>query len=1021
MNIPRDFVGVNSPPNNPTWVTCLAILFLGAIFLVAVCGGDPEIEMNVTKVVTPSDMVACDDARIWINVTPENEPSADIVLVIDTSLSMKDEYNNIEIIDYAKGAAKTFVGSVNFSSNNVSVVSYNSIATLEQNLTNNATAILDSIDNLAIPPEEWRGGTNIGEGIRISQQELDKSTDESIEVIVLFTDGTATFYKDDVTEDNYESRWCGHDNCPVSDTICTDYAKNEAQKSKDNNTTIFTVGFFGGVEKNCSNATAVFSRTLLKDIASDETRYYESPTPEDLEDIYLHIYRHIHAATDLIVVEYLSPVFTVLGGCPGDRCTTFPNGTQKIEFEKDILRFNETWNIQINITSQWAGTFVTNDDHSYISYESPDGTRINKTLPLPGPINVTRPLHLKKIAPDSVAACTEFNYTIRLEHTGCMDVRNLTICDTLPEKVSFVSAWCDWPGLVPIYDPKTHSVSIDTTEPFKRGDVIVCDITVLPDEMASGPVLNNASVTFIRSQCIIEDINITEVINNSEISVTKTADYGPCTDGKVAISGDTITYTINVSNPGNINLTKVNVTDTLVDLDGPFGDVGDDDWLNPGEVWTYTGTHTVTEMDVCGSINNTVTANAIDACGNPLPDVEASYCVPTVYTSALNVTKTSDYDPGTAPPGPGDKLTYTINVTNGGNVSLTDLNVTDTLIGHLTDHSGDDNGDGWLNLSEVWTYRGIYTVTDEDVLGKHWINNTVIVNATDPCSSVLRDEASHSIPTIIIGPLVPSIYKEADYGPCPENPAGPGDTINYTITVSCGDVNLTKVNVSDSLIDHLTGPSGDDNNDGWLNLSETWTYRGTYTVTEKDICGPINNTVTANATDPIGNPTEDVYSSWCVPTVYTPVLNITKTADYGPCPDGKTARSGDTITYTINVSNEGNVNLTDVNVTDPRLGLDRETFSDRLEPGSHVENTFQYTVGLDDLGQDITNTVVANATDPCGNDVNDTGSWCVPTEYISAINVNYDRLSLGDQLAQSIGKGPTAKNRFSIMKKQSAS
>ncbi|MEA2046023.1 MAG: vWA domain-containing protein, partial [Euryarchaeota archaeon] len=357
MNIPRDFVGVNSPPNNSMWVTCLAILFLGTIFLVAVCGGDPEIEMNVTKVVTPYDLVACDDARIWINVTPENEPSANIVLVIDTSFSMKDKYNNIETIDYAKDAAKTFVGLVNFSSNNVSVVSYNSIATLEQNLTNNATAILDSIDGLTVPLEVWRGGTNMGESIRIAQQELDKSTDKSIEVIVLFTDGTATFYGDDVTEDNYKSRWCG--NCPVSDTICSDYAKNEAQKSKDNDTTIFTVGFLGGIEGYCGNATAVFSRTLLENIASDDTRYYESPTPEELEEIYCSIYRHIYAATDLIVVEYLSPIFTVLDGCPGDRCTTFPNGTQKIEFEKDILGFDEIWNIQINITTQWAGTFGT--------------------------------------------------------------------------------------------------------------------------------------------------------------------------------------------------------------------------------------------------------------------------------------------------------------------------------------------------------------------------------------------------------------------------------------------------------------------------------------------------------------------------------------------------------------------------------------------------------------------------------------------------------------------------------------
>ena len=1151
MNIPRDFVGVNSPPNNSIWVTCLAILFLGTMFLVAVCGGDPDIEMNVTKVVTPSDLVACDDARIWINITPENEPSADIVLVIDTSFSMKDKYNNIETIDYAKGAAKTFVDLVNFSSNNVSVVSYNSIATLEQNLTNNATAILDSIDGLTIHSEVWRGGTNIGEGIRIAQQELDKSTDESIEVIVLFTDGTATFYGDDVTEANYTSRWCG--NCPVSDTICSDYAKNEAQKSKDNDTTIFTVGFFGGIEGHCGNATSVFGRTLLKDIASDgtRTRYYESPTPEDLEDVYRSIYRHIYAATDLIAVEYLSPIFTVLGGCPGDRCTTFPNGTQKIEFEKDILRFDEIWNIQINITSQWAGTFGTNDARSYISYKSPYETRINKTLPIPDPINVTRPLHLENIAPESAAACTEFNYTIRLEHTGCLDVRNLTICDKLPEKVSFVSAWCNDPDLEPVYDPDTHSVSIDTIEPFKGGDVIVCDITVLPDEMASGTVLNNASVTFLRSQCIIEAINITEVINNSKISVTKTADYGegsgnpplapgtrinytitvtntgdvdlidvsvvdtllsldgpfgddsdgrlnpaetwtytgshtvtgedlcdgwinntvtangtdPCGnvredeadyniltaafDSMLTIYktadygpcfeqpenraglGDTIHYTITISNSGNINLTKMNVTDSLIDLDGPFGDIGNDGWLNISEVWTYTGTHTVTEMDVCDSINNTVTANATDACGNTLEDEKVSYCVPTVYTSALNVTKTSDHDLSTPSPGPGTKITYTINVTNGGDVNLTYVNVTDTLIGHLIDHSGDNNNDGWLNLSEVWTYTGIYTVTENDVC-RRLVDNTVTVNATDPCDNVLKAEADESIPVAGYGALL-TIDKWANYGSSPDKPpgkpAGPGDTINYTITATCAaPINLTKVNVIDNLT-ALGGPTGDTNHDGWLNTSEVWTYTGSHTVTEKDVCRYwVNNTVTANATDPIGHVTEDETASWCVPTESRSAIEVNKTAY------PESGRPSANITFLIRVTNTGELDLDQVIVVD-ELPIGLEYISDNRS-GTVVGNRINWTFGSLAAGEStfieliaqingeafgvLTNEVNVTGVLPTGENVTDEDTTDI-VAIAPLSNVNYDRLSLGDQLAQSIGKGPTAKNRLSVMKRQSAS
>ncbi len=69
-----------------------------------------------------------------------------------------------------------------------------------------------------------------------------------------------------------------------------------------------------------------------------------------------------------------------------------------------------------------------------------------------------------------------------------------------------------------------------------------------------------------------------------------------------------------------------------------------------------------------------------------------------------------------------------------------------------------------------------------------------------------------------------------------------------------GNVDLTGVSVKDSLIT-LTGPAGDDVDPGVLNVGETWTYTGIYTVTQEDIStygggdGFIENTATVSSNE----------------------------------------------------------------------------------------------------------------------------------------------------------------------------
>ncbi|HWP25070.1 MAG TPA: VWA domain-containing protein [Xanthobacteraceae bacterium] len=203
---------------------------------------------------------------------------------------------------------------------------------------------------------------------------------------------------------------------------------------------------------------------------------------------------------------------------------------------------------------------------------------------------------------------------------------------------------------------------------------------------------------------------------------------------EVDAAGDVIHYTITVANTGNVTLTGVTVTDPLLGtLTGPSGDTDLDDNLDVGETWTYTGSYTVTQADIDnngnyddpedededndGVIRNVATADS-DQTGEDTDDAT----VPVVQSPGLNIVKTvsgitnpDESDGGDEVDEAGDVIHYTITVANTGNVTLTNVTVTDPLLGTLTGPSGDTDLDGNLDVGETWTYTGSYTVTQADI------------------------------------------------------------------------------------------------------------------------------------------------------------------------------------------------------------------------------------------------------------------------------------------------------------------
>jgi uncharacterized repeat protein (TIGR01451 family) len=220
------------------------------------------------------------------------------------------------------------------------------------------------------------------------------------------------------------------------------------------------------------------------------------------------------------------------------------------------------------------------------------------------------------------------------------------------------------------------------------------------------------------------------------IALTKTADKTQAHDG------DTITYTYQVTNPGNTPLSNVTVTDDKAgNASYQSGDSNGNNELDIGETWVFTATYAVSSEDASPLVN-TATASGSDALSQVVT-AKASAGV-TILRPAIALTKTADsteiYVQGT--------ITYTYQVTNPGNTPLSGVSVTDNKVGTPTYQSGDTNGDNKLDVGEIWVFTAIYMVSG---LEENPLVNIATTSGSDALSRVVTAQDSASVEIIIEG------------------------------------------------------------------------------------------------------------------------------------------------------------------------------------------------------------------------------------------------------------------------------
>ena len=451
-------------------------------------------------------------------------------------------------------------------------------------------------------------------------------------------------------------------------------------------------------------------------------------------------------------------------------------------------------------------------------------------------------------------------YTIVVSNDGISDAKQVVITDTLAKGLKFLGA--NYNG---VYDENTHTVTwtldIDSGKTVElKVNVTVEDYGVLVNRVTVGDKISSV------------DIAVPEIIPDKTANVTD------------ANFGDNVTYTVTVTNDGDVDASQVVIVDQL---GNGLKYVSSSD----GGVWDEK-TNTVTWIvDLAAGKTKTLNVVAtVVGYGNVTNSLAVGNKTSKINVNVPEITPNKTVD--NKNPNFGDNVTYTIVVSNDGAADAKNVVVKDILAPDF-------------KFIEA-NYGGVYdeltrTVTwIVDVNAKGHVDLTIKVTVED--YGVLTNNVTVGNKTSSVNITVPEIIpnKTADI----ENPNF-GDEVTYTVNVTnAGKVNANNVVVHDVLGEGLELISADGGVYDPITRTITWTVNlnsgetKSFKVVAKVIgYGNVTNSLV------VGNKTSTV-------DVDVPEIIPSKDAD------NMYPNFGDSIDYTITVNNIGKADAKHVVVVD---------------------------------------------------------------------------------------------------------
>ena len=371
-------------------------------------------------------------------------------------------------------------------------------------------------------------------------------------------------------------------------------------------------------------------------------------------------------------------------------------------------------------------------------------------------------------------------YTVVI--TTAIDRSDFVVSDNLPRNMTIAS------DIVIRHEDETpttisKNLAVDGTgtltiaEPFRAGTTTIVYTMIANDFNGSGlRVVNNTAEVLPATENTLKHVSITKAADKATAKV-----------------GDTITYMLNVTNTGNVDLHDVAVKEKTDAA--PFTGKGeiqnattdgnvsfaDNSWviksLAVGQTQSIVFTYVVTADDDNTVLHNVATATIPsndptnpDDPEKTIPSNPVDVPVGTVDKS-ISIVKSADHSSAYI----GDSIVYTLSVKNTGNVNLSNVKVTDTSNGK--GKFIPINGVGYTNSGNYsWTVATLavgetvnidysYIVSANDKLIKNIAKATIPGNPEDPTNP------GHGIdPDEPITPDVDVPSNEVDIPVIPETP-----------------------------------------------------------------------------------------------------------------------------------------------------------------------------------------------------------------------------------------------------------
>lgn len=454
------------------------------------------------------------------------------------------------------------------------------------------------------------------------------------------------------------------------------------------------------------------------------------------------------------------------------------------------------WNESHTLGILEAGAVYTLYLRAFVSPDAVPGTisnTVNVTSQTPDPdpgnneytevitLEGTADLSVTKTAyPDTAISGEKLTYTIHVTNKGPSEAVNILISDVLPPALENAQYSIDGVNFLP-WNGQYNQISLSA------GDAITLTIIADVSLSQSENLFNTVSVfsdTFDPDMDNNRDSILTPADALADMQIIKT---GPDS----AAAGETVLYTLTITNNGPSRAMNINITDVLP------AEVKDPEFtLNGIYTGVWIGSYFLTSLDPSESaelvITGTLSPSASGTLENvasvsastPDPDLtnNTSETTTTVTASAdLSIAKTAAPSPAV----PGNLLTYTVSVSNAGPSDARNVQLIDPISSLLSSvEYSVDSGENWTPWQGTFNLGTLQAGTGAIILirgnlssaATGAIENIAIISSTTPDPDPENNASTLFTPVQNSADL--SVVKSAE-----PVPAVPGQYLTYTVTV----------------------------------------------------------------------------------------------------------------------------------------------------------------------------------------------------------------------------------------------